>query len=307
MIIMDASACSLAVTTSSTSEIDVCVDSVNVNGSTITPAGLNHAAIVSATTTTIFSGPANGQTNIKFVSIYNAGAATNTVTVTKTDSASTASKMFKVALNAGAALIYNDTNGWQVINTGTSGIFIKSTVLTTASSSITTSALTNNIRLRGVGSGGAGGGCTSVASAAGAGGGGGAGSYLEATFAATPSTAYSYTCGVGGAGASGAVGGNGTGTTTFVAGSTYTCNPGTGGDLGTARTTLTCTKGGAGGTVSTNGSINVVGAPGGLGVVAAITYGAGYTVCGGNGASTVFGGDFAKVAGLAFSGNNCCH
>lgn len=278
---------------------------------TITPGRTNTAAIVTNATVTICAAPAGStQRNVKLINITNTHATVDTqVTVQHYDGTNSVDLM-GVPLLHGENLVFAD-GGWEHFDANGSvkqvdtalGCFIQSTLLTSASANFTTNANTTKIKIRGVAGGGGGGGCSSVASAAAAAGGGGAGSYAEKTFAVLPNTAYAYTCGAGGTGSSGAAGNNGSDSTFVVGATTVTCKGGTGGPLATAATTLTANLGGAGGTVSTNGDVNVTGDSGSPGVILIVTGAIGASGKGGN---TLFGaGGLGRVtagAGTAAGG-----
>lgn len=311
MLLLTSTSDLLKVVTSASNAVDTHASYVDVSGATVTPGRLN-LNIAAATTTNVVTSPgASTQRNVKNLTICNKDASvSNTITVQHFDGSITV-QLIKLTLLAGYSLIYNDADGWTLIDasggrvvTPLVGRYLGTTVVTSASANFTTGKQTNTIRVRGVGGGGGGAGCTSVASAASGGGGGGAGGYAEKTFAVSPNTAYAYTCGALGAGNSGAAGSNG-GNSTFVVGATtVTANGGTGGVVATALTTLSSYKGGAGGAVSTNGDVNSAGAPGECGHVTVVATPVG---CGGGGGAGPFGkgGDpiSAVGTGSAAAGN----
>lgn len=189
-----------------------------------------------------------------------------------------------------ATILASSSGGSAITLAGTSNVFnvrpavvatgsyVGTTLLTSASSTFTTGANTVKIKIRGVAGGGGGGG--TAATAYRSSGGGGAGSYAEKTFAVSPSTAYTYTCGAGGGGNSGSGGSNGASSTFIVGATTVTCNGGTGAAVGTNQ----YGPQGAGGVVSTNGDVNIQGQDGFIGIQAG-----GNPQYGGSGGSSQFG------------------
>lgn len=239
----------------------------------------------SSVLTLVAAPAASTRRQVSFLSVKNADTANATVNVQRNDGG-TKYVVFTALLAPGQHLIYTPGSGFQVISAGAKGIFLRTTLLTRASSNHTTSTATYQIFLRGVGGGGGGGGISTVSSAGGGGGGGGSGSYAEKLFAVAPNTAYAYTCGTaGGGGAAGSTGTAG-GTSTFVvSGTTVTCQGGLGGIGAAAVAGASINLGGAACGVSTNGDLNCPGRPGnpGIGLAAA-------TVVSGLGASSPFGG-----------------
>lgn len=140
------------------------------------------------------------------------------------------------------------------------------------------------------GGGGAGGSVTAVAGSAGGGGGsGGYAKYLLTNVSAT----YAYTIGAGGTAVAGAAG-NAGGNTTFVNGATtVTAFGGGGGAFVAGSTAIKFTAGGAAAVISTNGTFNGSGAPGGNGMTSTVTT----TNFSGFGASTSLGGGGNGVGG----------
>ena len=280
------------------------VSYVSVQASVTTP-GRQNTPISTATTTQICPSPGNSstQTNIKYISLCNTGSNSELVTVQHTDGSNLIT-LANIVLQPNYTLFYNDLQGWGqmdnqgcVLDTPLQGRWLKTTLLTASSSTITTQGSTTQLRIRGVGGGGGGGGCAAVASATGAAGGGGAGGYVEWLTSVLPNTAYAYTCGTAGTNVSGAAGGNG-GPSTFVVGATtVTANGGTGGPLCTPVITGSqpiVVAGGAGGVVSTNGSINGGGMAGDPGVSLSLT-----VYSSGSGGSGPFGGGGLGIVSVA--------
>ena len=173
--------------------------------------------------------------------------------------------------------------GRQVINAGTT--------------TYTSSAGVTRILARMIAAGGGGGGGTAAASQIGTGGGGGGGSYAEKFFTVAASTGYTCAVGTGGSAGSAGAGGTGGNTTLTVGATTVTCNGGTGGaNLNTA-TSAGLADGGSGGAISTNGDVNVQGAPGGYAWRSSGTLGT--SGAGGNGWMGVGGGDCQTQAANA--------
>lgn len=256
---------------------------------------------------TICGSPASGVIrNIKFASLRNAHASTLVTFDVNITNGTTAIKLQTLTLLAGEMAVLADSgvffvydvNGAVKAGTGP-GRLLKSTILTTGTSFVTTS-LTTSIRVRVQGGGGGGGGCTSVAAAAAAAGGGGAGAYAERLFTVIPSTAYAYTIGAAGAGVSGAAGNNGGSSTFVVGGVTVTAPGGTGAPVATAATTLTNRAGGAGGVLATNGDWNAGGAPGEYGSVLIV---ATPILASGNGGSCIYGAGGLGIVAVG-NGNN---
>ncbi len=102
----------LQVTTSSSQSLDYTVSYVDITTTTFTP-GSGQGNIASATTTTILAAPgASTQRQVKQITLTNAGASANAVTVVK-DISATEYKVFPtVTLAAGESLVYQDGGGW---------------------------------------------------------------------------------------------------------------------------------------------------------------------------------------------------
>lgn len=88
---------------------------VDKTGATAYTPGASDTTIASATTTTIVDAPASATIyrTLTGLSIVNAGAASNTVTVRKVTSGPTLTVHAAVALAAGEALRYEDGAGWD--------------------------------------------------------------------------------------------------------------------------------------------------------------------------------------------------
>jgi len=293
MLVLDTTTALARLVTSAVCDVQVNASYIDFTApSTFTSDGQN-TLITTATTTTIIGSPgASIKRNVKSISIRNAHATTAvTIGVEMTDG-TTAVKLLSFTLAAGEYALMNDAGTWYLYDVngavkagvGT-GRWLKTSVLTSGTT-FTTQPGTTSLYARLVGGGAGGGGCSSVASAAAAAGGGGAGGYAEKTFTVTGNTAYTYAIGAAGNGVSGAAGANGTSSTFTVGGVTVTALGGTGGPLATAITTLGSFRGGAGGTVSTNGDVNSAGAHGEYGVTLIV---ATPIVASGNGGNSPFG------------------
>lgn len=302
-MILDGASDLVQVVTASTGTIEVQASFVDNNAGALTPSRTNTPTITTIATTTVVAAPGVGkQRNVRFLSIRNDHATTsNAITVNHTDGTNVAT-LWAGTLLAQETIVLNERGTWDyyaangVLKSAVStGRFLGTSVLTSASANFTTQASTVTIRIRGVAGGGGGAGCTSVAAAAAAGGGGGGGGYIEKTVTVTPNTAYAYTCGAAGAGASGALGGNGVDSTFVVGATTYTAKGGTGAPVATALTTPSSYKGGLGGTVSTNGDLNSSGEPGHNGH---ITVTATPTGASGAGGSSPFGAGGGPISAV---------
>lgn len=188
----------------------------------------------------------------------------------------------------------------------TPGNLTKVTVYTSGTGTFTTRANTTKIFVRIVGGGGGGGGVSALGSNAAAAGGGGSGAYLEKYVAVSASTGYTYYCGQGGAG--GASGGANTGASGYpsnisIGGTLYNAPGGSGGVGMAYGTAAASAAGGAGGSIATNGDLNVAGQPGVAGwrlsgTQASSGSGASCTAFGGGGA-----GRTSQGTGNAGAGN----
>lgn len=290
------------VVTGGTQAVHVHASWVDLLSGAVTP-GRTNTSISSAATTTVVGSPGGStQRRVKALSIRNTDASASVAITVKHTDGTTAVELMKVTLAAQYELAFYDGLGWVVndstgarIDNPMAGRFLGSSVLTSASANFTTGPTTNSIRIRGVAGGGGGAGCTSVAAAASAGGGGGAGGYIEKVVTVTPNTAYAYTCGAAGAGSSGAGGGNGADSTFVVGATTYTAKAGQGAPVATALTTLSSYKGGAGGTVSTNGDLNSSGAWGENGHITVVATPVGAS---GKGGDSPFGAGGAPISAV---------
>ena len=267
MILLNSTSDLIQVVTSGTQNTAVHASFLDNLAGAITPLRTNTPIISSATTTTVVASPASSTSrNVKFLSIANTDATnSNTITVNHTDG-SNVIQLFKATLPAGWTATYNDLEGWVCIDAGggrvetpLSGRYLGSTLLTAASANFTTGKQTNSIYIRGVAGGGQGGGNPATLGTTGSGG--GSGSYAEWQVAVSPNTAYAYTCGPGGSTAgTNANGQAGSNSTFVVGGTTVTCNGGGGGINGGGLAVAVI--GGAGGALSTNGTVNAAGQPG---------------------------------------------
>lgn len=306
MLLLTSTSDLVRVVTDGTEPIDVQASWVDLSAGQPIP-GRQNTKISTATTTTVVPSPgASVQRSVRGLSVHNDHATTSAlVAVVHTDGTNVV-KVMECSLDAGYTLRYDgagfavfDTAGSRVEGTAP-GVWLGTTLLTSASANFTTGPRTRRIRVRGVGGGGGGAGCTSVASAASAGGGGGAGAYVEKVFGVSPNANYAYTCGSAGTGASGASGNNG-GNSTFVVGATTLTAPGgSGAPVATALTTLSAYRGGAGGAVATNGDRNDGGRPGDNGVIVVV---AGPVGQAGSGGSSPFGAGGDPRSGVG-NGNN---
>ena len=307
MLLLTSTSDLVQVITGSAGAVSVRADYVDNNAGTITPGRTNTASIATAATTTVVASPGSGvQRNVKSITIFNTSATVaNLITVQHTDG-TTAEALWKGTLAVGESVTFDQNGDWTYANSGGvpyvnngPGRFIASTLLTTGTT-FTTGTQTNKLRIRMVGGGGGGAGCTSVASAASAGGGGGSGAYAEWVVSVNPSTGYTYAIGAAGTGASGAAGNNGTSTTFAVGATTVTAPGGTGAPVATAVTTLTPYVGGAGGTIATNGTINVAGNSGLPGITTLVATPLGVS---GKGADSLLGSGGIEIAAVG-NGNN---
>lgn len=203
--------------------------------------------------------------------------------------------------SASATTFWRGDGSWS----GVTGAFLGTRIINNGTTSYTPTAGTKNIIVELWGAGGAGGSCTNVAGCAC--GGGGSGSYAMYEFDNVGSGPYTVAVGAGGTAAAGAAG-NAGGSTTFNTGSlTITANGGGGGQFKAGTAATKYTAGGAGGAISTNGTFNGAGAPGGWGSTSATaTIGAtgagGSTSLGGGGVGVQYA-SAAAVAGTAAVAN----
>jgi hypothetical protein len=223
-----------------------------------------------------------GTGTVTTVSVNSANGLAGTVTNAGTTPAITLSTTINGILKGDGAAISSATAGTDYVTPVT---LLNIRVLSSGTT-YTPTAGTKVAKIELWGGGGAGGGVNAAAAAEyGAGGGGGSGGYALFYLTSVSGT-YSYAIGGGGTGASGAVGGNG-GNTTFTTGATtITAFGGIGGSYALADNTVRYMPGGAGGTISTNGTFNGAGQPGDFGIRTSI----GAFVNSGNGGSTTLGG-----------------
>lgn len=116
MILLTSTSDVIAVTTSSTANIDVHASYVDLNAGVVTPARDN-TTISTATSTTIVTSPASSTyRTVKSIFIRNRHATTaNDITVTHTDG-TTSVELIKVTLNAGYTLRYDEGNGFEILD-----------------------------------------------------------------------------------------------------------------------------------------------------------------------------------------------
>lgn len=116
MIVLDATTKKLEVATSAAGSLDAYACWADVTTTAFTP-GANQFNVTTATTTDLVAAPgASTQRQVKTVALLNRGTATQTVTV-KIDVSGTEYLLApSVALAAGEALQYTDTDGWQVLD-----------------------------------------------------------------------------------------------------------------------------------------------------------------------------------------------
>ena len=289
MILLTSTSDLVEVVTASTQAIQVQASYVDLNGPNVTP-GRTNTLISTATTTTVVGSPAaSTQRTLKYLSIFNAGTLAEQVTVKHTDGTNVVS-LASLNLGVGFTLCYNEGSGWTTYDaTGAiqqsigPGRFLKETVILNGTTSFTTTSATNTIRARLQAAGGSGGGNPATAGSAGSGG--SSGGYAEWVTTVSPSTAYTCAVGAGVAGTSAANGSTGGNTSLTVGATTCTANGGLGGVVGT---TAILNKAGANSpAVSTNGTLNCGGNPGGPSVACTVADGGGN---GGNGGTSIVGG-----------------
>lgn len=256
-------------TVGATEAIDVSVDYVDKDGSTITPGRTVTAQIVAAQSLgTICAAPTGTAIrNIKSISISNRNvSASVTISVFRYDGTTNSLIYPTFALPAGYSLVYEDIGGWTLFDasggavvTPLTGRFLLRTYILNGTTAFVTGPQTNTIIARMLAGGGQGGGSPATTGVEGAGG--GAGSYAEWKVAVSPNT--SYVCAVGAGGSTSgtnATGQTGGITTLAVGGTTATCNGGVGGPVGTS--IAVPVLGGAGGAISTNATLVIPGASG---------------------------------------------
>ena len=116
MLLLTDTTHSLELVTSSTSAVHVVVSWVDISASAFTP-GTADFATSAATDTTIVAAPsASTQRQVKEITIRNAGAAANVVTVQKDVSGTEREITPDVTLAAGEALCYTDGQGWFTLD-----------------------------------------------------------------------------------------------------------------------------------------------------------------------------------------------
>ena len=116
MLLLTDTTHSLELVTSSTSAVHVVVSWVDITASAFTPGSADFATS-SATDTTIVAAPsASTQRQVKEITIRNAGAAANVVTVQKDVSGTEREITPDVTLAAGEALCYTDGQGWFTLD-----------------------------------------------------------------------------------------------------------------------------------------------------------------------------------------------
>lgn len=106
MLLLTASSHRLRVITGSAGAIDATASWVTLDGTTVTP-GVNAAAITTATSTDLVSGPSSGARNVKRVTIRNRGTAENTVTLRWFDG-TTAFDLYERTMQPGETLHWTD-------------------------------------------------------------------------------------------------------------------------------------------------------------------------------------------------------
>lgn len=116
MILLTSTSDVIAVTTSSTANIDVHTSYVDLLSGVVTPARDN-STISTATSTPIVTSPASSTyRTVKSIFIRNRHATTsNDITVTHTDG-TTSVELIKVTLNAGYTLRYDEGNGFEILD-----------------------------------------------------------------------------------------------------------------------------------------------------------------------------------------------
>jgi len=116
MLLLTDTTHSVELVTSSTSALHVVASWVDITTSDFTPGSTN-TTISSATDTAIIAAPASStQRQVKEVTIRNAGAAANVVTVQKDVSGTEYELTPDVTLAAGEALCYTDGQGWFTLD-----------------------------------------------------------------------------------------------------------------------------------------------------------------------------------------------
>lgn len=122
--------------TSAAVNTDVHATYMDYSGGTAT-TGRQNTAITTATTTDIVNVPGASTTrNVKYISIRNKGASSQTVTVLF-DQNGTDYEVISVALQPGSTLQYTDTGGWSVVNLPTADLYTANTTDTVANAADT--------------------------------------------------------------------------------------------------------------------------------------------------------------------------
>lgn len=117
MLLLTSTSQSLVLTSTSTDQLDYTVSYVDITTSAFTPNS-SQGSIATATDTTIVSAPASStQRQIKYISIYNAGAAATDITISKKVSSNKYNTL-TVNLAVGSTLQYVDSSGYQVSSSG---------------------------------------------------------------------------------------------------------------------------------------------------------------------------------------------
>lgn len=115
MLILDSTSSIIEIITSAAQALDVHASYADNASGTITP-GHQNTIISTATTTTVVSAPATStQRNVKNISIFNNGAASNTVTLEHYDG-TTLIVLCKATLGIGEGLYYSEARGFYRLN-----------------------------------------------------------------------------------------------------------------------------------------------------------------------------------------------
>ncbi len=115
MLLLAGTSAVVQVITSAAQEIMVHASFADNSSGTITPNTQN-TTITTATTTTVVPSPSSSvERNIKYLSFFNDGSASNVLTVQHYDGTTTIT-LIEVTLIPGATLLYDEGNGWSVDN-----------------------------------------------------------------------------------------------------------------------------------------------------------------------------------------------
>lgn len=115
MLLLAGISASIQVVTSAAQEIMVHASFADNASGTITPNTQN-TTIATATTTTVVGSPGSSvERNIKYLSFFNDGSASNALTVQHYDGSTTIT-LKQVTLNPGDTLLYDEGNGWSRAN-----------------------------------------------------------------------------------------------------------------------------------------------------------------------------------------------